>query len=134
MQIIINNVEHQGDNIVVNCDLGIGILKGIWKGENPPILNSCYYVEFTLADIESNQTKVLPKNQECATFVNLQNDEVLFVGICENYDGEVYYIRFEDDWLQMLYIEESNQSIYVGDNLLFWMDYHQVLIYPYDIF
>lgn len=132
MRIIINTIEYQGDNIIVSCDLGIGILKGIWKGRNLPVLNFNYYVEFTLNDIDSEHLKVLTKNQE-HIFVSFKNDKVFFTGICENYDGEVHYIRLEDDWLQMIYIEGNNQSVNVGDNLLFWMDYRQVMIYPYDV-
>ncbi|MDE7094511.1 MAG: hypothetical protein K2O52_06340, partial [Oscillospiraceae bacterium] len=61
------------------------------------------------------------------------NNTIFFAGICEDYDGEVYYIRFEDDWLEMLCIEEDSQTVHVDDNILFWIDYHQVLIFPYDM-
>lgn len=134
MQIIINAIEYEGENIVVHCNLHIGMLKGIWKGKSPPILNSHYYVELTLDDLIPQQVKALPKNKKYIIGVKAKNDDVLFAGICEDYDGEIYYIRFECDWLEMIAIKENIQSIRLEDNVLFWMNYHQVQIFPYDFF
>lgn len=133
MQIIINAIEYQEEDIIVNCDLDIGMLKGIWKGKSPPVLNSQYYVELTLDDLIPEQIKTLSRNKKYIIGVSVKNDDMLFAGICEDYDGEIYYIRFECDWLEMIDIKEDAQSIYLEDNVLFWMDYHQVQIFPYDI-
>lgn len=132
MKIIVNSIEHHGNNIIVICDSGIGTIKGIWCGRNSPLLNSVYHVEFTLADIDCKYIKVLPENKKCVSF-SLKNDKVFFTGICEDYDGEIYYIRFADDCLQMIYIEESGQGINIGNNISFELNYNQVEIYPYDI-
>ncbi|MDE5737731.1 MAG: hypothetical protein K2H93_05130 [Oscillospiraceae bacterium] len=132
MRISVTAIEQQEENIIVICDLGIGMLKGIWKGKKLPVLNASYYVEFTLDDINYKHVKILPKSQEDIS-VTIKNNTIFFAGICEDYDGEVYYIRFEDDWLEMLCIEEDSQTVHVDDNILFWIDYHQVLIFPYDM-
>ena len=58
---------------------------------------------------------------------------VFFTGICEDYDGEIHYIRFAGDWLQMIYIEKNSHGINIGDNISFKLNYNQVEIYPYDI-
>ncbi|MDE6088391.1 MAG: hypothetical protein K2G25_08405 [Oscillospiraceae bacterium] len=133
MQIIINAIEYQEENIIVNCDLDIGMLKGIWKGKNPPVLNFHYYVELTLDDLIPEQIKALPRNKKYLVGVKVKNNDVLFAGICEDYDGEIYYIRFACDWLEMIDVKEDAQSIHLEDNVLFWIDYHQVQIFPYDI-
>ncbi|MDE7364531.1 MAG: hypothetical protein K2N27_06565, partial [Ruminococcus sp.] len=122
MRIIITSIENMKNNIIVNCSTNIGILKGFWKGKNSPFLNSVYHVEFTLADIDC--IDVLPKNKEDIS-VSLKNDAVFFNGICEDYDGEIHYIRFAYDWLQMIYIEENGEKINIGDNISFKLNYIQ---------
>lgn len=133
MRIRITAVDYQEEHIIVSCDLGIGMLKGIWKGKDLPILNSDYDVEFTLKDMNSEQVKILTGTQE-NILVKIKDNNIFFTGICENYDEEIYDIRFADDWLQMISMKENCQSIHVDDKILFWMHYHQITIYPYDIF
>lgn len=128
MRIIITAIENTENNIIVNCNTNIGILKGIWRGRNTPFQNYVYHVEFTLADIDC----VLPENKEDIS-VSLKNDTVFFNGICEDYDGEIHYIRFAHDWLQMIYIEENGEKINIRDNVSFTLNYNQIEIYPYDI-
>lgn len=94
MRIIITAIENTENNIIVNCNTNIGTIKGIWKGRNLPFLNVVYYVEFTLADIDC--VNVLTENKEDMS-VSLKNDIIFFKGICENYDGEIHYIRLADD-------------------------------------
>lgn len=130
MRIIVNKIEHINDNIIVICNSGIGTIKGIWRGKNPP-MNSVYHVEFTLADIDCGHIKVLSENKDDIS-VSLKNDTVFFKGICKDYDGEIHYIRFAADWLQMIYIDGNNQEINIGDNILFELNYSQIEIFPYD--
>lgn len=130
MRIIITVIENMENNIIVNCNTNIGILKGIWRGRNTPFLNSVYHVEFALADID--YVDVLSENKEDIS-VSLKNDTVFFNGICEDYDGEIHYIRFAHDWLQMIYIEENGQEINSRDNISFTLNYNQIEIFPYDI-
>ncbi len=130
MRIIVNKTEHIGGNIIVTCNSGIGTIKGIWCGKNPPA-NSVYHVEFTLADIDCEHIKILSENKGGIS-VSLKNDIVFFKGICEDYDGEIHYIRFTGDWLQMIYID-GNAHVNIGDNILFELNYNQIEIYPYDI-
>lgn len=131
MRIIVDKAEHISGNIIVTCNSGIGRIKGIWCGKNPPVPDSAYHVEFTLADIDCGNISVLHGN-DSGISVSVKNDTILFSGICEDYDGEIYYIRFSCDWLQMIYID-GNAHINNGDNILFKLNYNQIAIYPYDI-
>lgn len=47
-------------------------------------------------------------------------------------DDEVYYIRFTDDWLDMIEIPDKNTAIHKGDHIFFSASYEKILIYPYD--
>ena len=41
-------------------------------------------------------------------------DTILFHGIIDEIDEEVYYIRFADNWLDMVEIEDSSSEIHKG--------------------
>ena len=131
MRIIITEIENIKNNIIVNCNTNIGTLKGIWRGRNAPFLKVVYYVEFALSNVDC--VNVLPENKEDIS-VSLKNDIIFFRGICEDYDSEINYIRFAEDWLQMIYIEENSQVINIGDNISFTLNYNQIEIFPYDIY
>lgn len=132
MKISIDYAESIGDNIIAVCNSNIGTIRGIWCGKNLPSAKSVHYVEFSFDDIDCGNVKVLHGNAVDVS-VSLKNNTVLFKGICEDYDGEVHFIRFADDWLQMIYIDGNNQIADVGDNVAFLLDYRQIRIYPYDI-
>lgn len=133
MKITVSAIEKKQNDIIVTCKFDTGTLKGIWKGKTFPVLNLAYHVEFTFDDIDINHVKKIHDNQETIS-VDLKNDDVYFTGICETYDGEIHFIRFENGWLQMIYISENGQSIQPNDNILFWMKYSQIQIFPYNIY
>ena len=68
------------------------------------------------------------------TNVYCRLNEVVFKGICEDCDDEVYYIRLMIDWLEMLDIEDFNFKINIGDTVLFQAIFENIGIYPYELY
>lgn len=112
--------------------MDIGQIRGVWQGKTSPIVNDICHIELDIKNIYSNQVKVLHLGVHDVTKVCCSYDEVVFKGICEEYDGEVYYIRFMIDWLEMLDIEGFNDIINIGDTVLFQTNFENIGIYPYD--
>ena len=132
MRIKVISIFERNNIIVVECESSLGIFKGVWKSKTiRPCLNTSYSVEFTLADISYDEVEV--SNAECVSVYSV-DESVYFKGICDDYDGEIYYIRFADDWLQMLYIEEEKQHFNIADTISFCLKTEQVEIYAYDPF
>ena len=58
---------------------------------------------------------------------------VIFKGICEDIDEEVYFVRFDVDWLEMIEIKEIGSNYKKGDVMAFSASYYGVEIYPYTL-
>ncbi|MBR5684213.1 MAG: hypothetical protein IKW96_13245 [Ruminococcus sp.] len=132
MLIKLLNIEKRGSITVAECETGIGVFRGIWRSRQiKPVPGSTYRAELTLADISCDEVTKHSSGEE--PFVYLQGDGVRFTAICEEYDGEVYFLRFAEDWLQMLYIEEDEQHFAADDVLSFKLSCEQVEVYPYSL-
>lgn len=129
MMLIINAVEREKDTIIVYANTEVGEIKGIWKNEVIPKAGQKYLVEFTIKDF--NQKITCLSNDDILTNVILKNNEMFFTGYCEDKDEEVYYIRFNPDWLEMIEIPEDGADIKIGNYVMFSAYYNDVLIYPY---
>ncbi|PNV62799.1 hypothetical protein C0033_07185 [Clostridium sp. chh4-2] len=57
----------------------------------------------------------------------------VFVGICEERDNQVYYVRFDTDWLDMLDIDVIASEKKKGDYISFSANWHDIGIYSYDL-
>ncbi|MBD5134559.1 MAG: hypothetical protein HDT39_01140 [Lachnospiraceae bacterium] len=131
MRIIISTISCEKNIITVNADIEIGEIKGIWKSNVKPSKGDEYFVELTINDF--NQEISYLTGEDISTKVILKDDTVLFIGVCEDIDEEVYYIRFDTDWLEMVEIPENSTKIKVGDYVMFSSKCNDILIYPYTI-
>lgn len=134
MRTVIENVEYVDDKMIVTCNVKIGQIRGVWMGNTPPIVNDICHIELDIKKVCPNIVKEFPYEMNDVTNVCCGFNEVVFKGICEDYDDEVYYIRFMIDWLEMLDIEDFNYKINIGDTVLFQTSIENIGIYPYELY
>lgn len=130
MRLIIDEVKQQENITIVTGRTPVGTIKGIWKYTKPPVINESYHVELSMTypcevDI-SQKEKLFPS-------VYLDNDTVIFNGICEGIDNEVYYVRFDIDWIEMLDINAITPKKKNGDYISFSAGFYDIEIYPYTL-
>lgn len=63
----------------------------------------------------------------------MEKESVVFGGISEGLDDEVYYLRFDTDWIEMLDIDVITVKKQKGDSISLVADYYSVEIYPYTL-
>ena len=131
MRMTITNIEYENSRVYVIGDTSIGNLKGEWCDKKIPILGETYFFELSIDDLDKKEILVIDSKQFCSS-VNFSDNQVQFKGICEEID-DVYVIRFCDDWIEMIAIENDNFSIKRGDAVAFSMSYNRIGIYPYEV-
>ena len=134
MRTVIGNIECVNDKMIVTCNVEIGQIRGVWMGKTPPVVNGICQIELDIKEVSSNKVKVLHSEMHEVTKVCCSLNEVVFKGICEDQDSEVYYIRFMKDWLEMLDIEDFNSTINIGDTVLFQANIENIGIHPYELY
>lgn len=130
MRFTIDEIGYEGNKTIVKGKTSIGEIQGVWKHTEPPVIRNNYYVEL---NIESPEEVKMPSKMNTFPFVYLDNESVVFRGICEGLDDEVYYLRFEADWIEMLDIDAITVKKQKGDSISFAADYYSVEIYPYTL-
>ena len=92
---------------------------------------SLYHVEFSI----DNPTEInVDQGTLSGPVVSAKNgDDVTFHGICEDADEDVYYVRFDTDWLEWIDITAPASPKVQGDFISFSADYHDIGIYPYTL-
>ena len=129
MKLIIKNTELSDNKIYVDCITEIGNFKGIWMSNNVPIKDKEYFTELTIIKYCVDISCV---NNKCSSVsVCVKNGIVQFVGYCEDMDDEVYYIRLNNDWLEMVDFTDNESEIKNGDFVSFSANSDCILIYPY---
>lgn len=129
MRMIIVNIECENNRIYVIGNTAIGNIKGEWCCKEIPILGQTYFFELNIGEIDRKAVSVICDEQFCPS-VNLDDDHIKFEGICEEID-DVYVVRFSDDWIEMISIENDDFSIKKGDVISFSISYDCIGIYPY---
>lgn len=129
MRMVINEIRYENKMIVVEGITAIGSIKGIWKDKEIPNLDNIYSVELNIKELNKNNISIL-SNREEQIRVFLKDTRVFFVGRCEDIE-DVYFIRFTDDWLEMLEIDDNDIGIKKNDLILFSQKYNSIWIYPY---
>lgn len=130
MQLIIAEIEYKGSYTIVMGRTTIGTIKGIWKYTESPINGKNYHVELNIA--YPNEVSI-PKEKKLFSSVCLNNENVIFTSMCDGSDNEVYYLRFDNDWIDMLDIHVITSRKKRGDYISFSANYHDIEIYPYDL-
>ncbi len=128
MQFIIEELEYQEALLIVTGITSVGTLKGIWKDIREPLIGATYHIELSIGN--SKEVKVCRENS--VPSVHLDNENIVFVGLCEDSDQEVYYLRFAIDWLDMLDIDAITFAK-AGDYISFSANWHDIEIYPYEL-
>lgn len=127
MQLVIEKFEYQEKILIVTGKTSIGMIKGIWKNEKEPAIGEKYFVELSIdMPIERKVRK-----EDLSSSVVLDNENVIFVGLCEDIDNEVYYLRFDIDWLDMLDIKAIASKKKKGDYISFSSNWRNIEIYAY---
>lgn len=130
MRICIANIEYENNDIYVTCKTAIGSLIGKWCDKAQlPILLKNYHCELTIREIERREIAIIP---EGAPSVHYENEEVVFIGVCEEID-DIYVVRFDTDWLEMVEVKSDDFMIKRGDIVSFSVEYERISIYPYEL-
>jgi len=130
MRFLIEKIEQQEYMTFVTGKTSVGTIKGIWKYAEQPVVGNQYHIELSIDaphDINSLQ------KMQCFPSVCLDYEEVIFQGICEDMDENVYYLRFDMDWLEMLDVQTASVKKQIGDFVLFSASVYGIKIYPYTI-
>ena len=130
MRFGIEEVMQHGGMTIVTGRTSVGRVKGIWKYEEPPVIGQAYHVELSIdypceADIVKKK-KMFPS-------VVLVEETAIFQGICEDMDEDVYYVRFDVDWLEMMDIHVFASQKKKGEYLSFSANIYGIIIYPYTL-
>lgn len=130
MRFVVERCQQNGNNLVVTGTTAIGTLKGIWNSDQEPVPGQTYHVE-----LQIEHPSEIPQSAALSCpWVGLVSDTVLFAGLCEDRDSEVYYLRFDADWLEMLETEVLTTPKKIGDTISFSADWHNITLYPYSLF
>lgn len=130
MRICIANIEYENNDIYVTCKTAIGSLIGKWCDKAQlPILLKNYHCELTIREIERREIAIIP---EGAPSVHYENEEVVFIGVCEEID-DIYVVRFDTDWLEMISVKNDDFMINKGDVISFIVEYEGISVYPYEL-
>lgn len=130
MRFVIDEVQYQKEMTLVTGMTSVGTIKGIWKYREPPVVGGHYHVELSI--YYPSETDILHKGK-CVPSVYLDKDMVTFTGFCEYVDEEVYYLRFDIDWIEMLEISEIPSKKNIGDYISFTANIYGIEIYPYTL-
>lgn len=129
MRIIIKKIGYENNMTVVEGITNIGTIKGIWKDKDAPVLGNIYFVELNIGELHKNHVSIISDRIEQSR-VYLKDEMVFFIGWCEDID-DVYFIRFTDDWIEMIEIVDNDIAIKKDDGILFRQKYDLIWIYPY---
>ena len=129
MKMVINEIKCENNTSVAEGITAIGIIKGIWKDKTIPTLGNTYSVELNIKELYKNNVSIL-SNKVDQSKVYVKDKMVFFIGWCEDVD-DVYFIRFTDDWIEMIEFDDKDIDIKKGDCILFYQRYDSISIYPY---
>lgn len=130
MRLIIDKIEQQERMMLITGKTSVGTIKGIWKYTEPPIIGNNYHIELSI-DYPC-EINILQEIQSVPC-VFLNNDKAVFKGICEDIDEDVYYLRFDIDWLEMLDVNIIATEKQIGDYISFSASIYDIKIYPYTL-
>ncbi len=128
MRILINEKRNINNKVIVSGTTDIGSIKGVWKSIKEPVIGEIYSVELNIDEIPKGQVSIISNKVEQSK-VYIDGEYVCFIGRCEDVD-DVHYIRFANDWLEMIEID-ADDIVKKGDYISFKQIYTFIWIYPY---
>lgn len=130
MRLLIYEIYRQTDSIVISGATPLGTIKGVWKDREAPAIDTVYHAELIIDHLtELGSEHSAPP----APGVSTEGNIVTFQGICEAMDEDVYFVRFDIDWLEMIDISELASPKKEGDFILFSANCSDIGIYPYTL-
>lgn len=130
MRLLICEINRQRDLIIISAATPLGTIKGVWNGREAPAIDTVYHAELTIDHLtELSFGQSVPP----APGVSTEGDIVTFQGICEAMDEDVYFVRFDIDWLEMIDISELAFPKKEGDFMSFSANCSDIGIYPYTL-
>lgn len=130
MRLLVYEIIRQTDKITVSGVTAIGRIKGIWEGKAAPVIDTAYHVELGIDRL--TELSAGPSAPPAPT-VSTSGDIVTFQGVCEAMDDDVYFVRFDTDWLDMIDISEFTLPKEEGDLIFFSANCYDIKIYPYTL-
>ena len=132
MKLYVNKIEHDDNVIYITGTTSIGQIKGIWHYREKPIINTYYFFELSIPELDISQVSVIKDHFESSIYI--YNDKVVFKCVVESIDDDdVYCIRLSHDWIEIIgEIKNDNHSIKGGDYVTFSVNFTDICIYPYD--
>lgn len=130
MRFEIDEIEYQTYLTIVSGNTSIGTIKGIWKSAEIPVIGGKYHIELSICRLE--EMNIHSDKKHCPS-VCYSDQTVVFKGICEDVDDDVYFVRFDIDWLEMISVQEFAVKKKKGDFMAFSADYYGIEIYPYTL-
>lgn len=130
MRLLVYEINHQADRIIISGITSRGTIRGIWKDKTEPVVDTAYHVELSIDHLtESDIEQCTPH----APMVSANGDMVTFQGICETIDEDVYFVRYDTDWLDMIEVSETTSPKKAGDFISFSASCYDIGIYPYTL-
>ena len=59
----------------------------------------------------------MKQNKKLKPSIYLSGDTITFKGICEDIDSDVYFLRFDIDWIEMIEIVQLPRQKKIGGRL-----------------
>ena len=130
MLFTVQKTDNTGDVVFVTGETRCGVIKGIWKSETlRPVIGKSYNIELTLGlgTGAVDRRDVKTASGQAKTSISVSDGKVLFTGICEAVE-DIYFIRFSDDGLEMLDIENDDHTIKAGDHITFYLPFEETVL------
>ena len=128
----VKQIEKTNDAIYVSGPTRCGYLKGAWKSDKEPVMGKRYDIELTFGKQNGavDRSVITVLSRQTKSDISYSEDRTIFTACCEDID-EIYYLRFSFDGLEMLDIENNDDTIQKGDMLSFSLPFDEIGIFPY---
>lgn len=131
MRFIVETVRQDAARTFVTGRTDAGPLQGVWCGKETPVSGGAYHAELT---VNACVRQEAPTAKRPRPGVRLDGDRAVFLGVCEEVQDGISFVRFDADWLEMV-----DSSIFPdaekgpGSFCCFAAKAQDILIYPYTL-
>ena len=120
------SIEKENDNTFVTGSTAVGYIKGLWKGDEQPVVGSRHHIELNFPTVDKSAVSVTTAD----IGTKIIGDKTSFVGLCEDID-KIFYIRFSVHGLEMLDIIDGEEKIKQNDHVSFSLPFSDIGIHTY---
>ena len=133
MRFTIQEIGTADGDVFVTGKTHCGTIKGLWKSQTiKPVSGRSYNIELTFGINMGaiDRSEIMIESDQAEADISITGDRVRFIGLCESID-DIYFMRFSIDGLEMLDIENDDDTIKEGSYLSFSLPFEEIGIYPY---